>query len=83
MEGRFTYVYVLESENCPERHYVGLANDLAERLRQHNTGNVRHTSKFMPWTIKAAIALRERSRAIALERYLKTHAGRKFCRAHL
>ena len=74
----FSYVYILQSEKSPDRYYVGHADDLAERLRHHNTGNVRHTSKFAPWTVKAAIALRDRSRAIALEHYLKTHAGRKF-----
>jgi len=79
----FSYVYILESGKCSDRHYVGVTDDLTSRIRCHNSGQVRHTSKHVPWTVKAAIALRDRDRAIAFERYLKTHAGRRFVKAHL
>lgn len=79
----FSYVYILESERFAASHYVGVTDDLRTRIRSHNAGNVRHTSKFVPWVVKSAIALRDRDRAIAFERYLKTHAGRKFIKAHL
>jgi predicted GIY-YIG superfamily endonuclease len=78
----FTYVYILESQQSPDRHYVGLTSDLSERLRLHNTGHVSHTAKFTPWVLKTAIAVRGQECAAALERYLKTHAGRKFASAH-
>ena len=67
----FHYVYILESVKNPEHFYVGLTNDLHERLRKHNAGEVPHTSKFKPWVIKTAIAFRDRERASAFERYLK------------
>ena len=79
---RFHYVYILESVTNPEHFYVGLAEDLHARLHKHNAGEVPHTSKFKPWTIKTAIAFRDRERASAFERYLKSGSGRAFARKH-
>ena len=31
-------VYILRSDVSPERHYVGLTNDVRSRLIRHNTG---------------------------------------------
>lgn len=78
----FHYVYILESKANPEHFYVGLTEDLHERLAKHNAGEVTHTSKFRPWIIKTAIAFRDRDRAIAFERYLKSGSGRAFSRKH-
>jgi putative endonuclease len=75
-------VYILESVADPEHFYVGLTEDLHARLRKHNAGEVSHTSKFKPWIIKKAIAFRDRSRAAAFERYLKSGSGRAFTRKH-
>ena len=79
----FHYVYILESVSNPGRFYVGLAEDLQERLRKHNAGEVTHTSKSKPWSIKTAIAFRDRERACAFERYLKSGSGRAFARKHV
>ena len=80
--GPFTYVYILESLAIPGRYYVGLTENLHERLLYHNGGHAPHTSKFIPWSLKAAIALRHRTRAAEFEKYLKTHAGRNFAKTH-
>jgi putative endonuclease len=79
----FHYVYILESEKLPERFYVGLTEDLGERLRRHNAGEVSHTAKFGPWRVKTAVAFRERARAAEFERYLKTSSGRAFAKKRL
>jgi predicted GIY-YIG superfamily endonuclease len=79
----FHYVYILESVMHSDHFYVGLTEDLHERLRKHNAGEVTHTSKFKPWAIKTAIAFRDRDRASAFERYLKSGSGRAFARKHL
>ena len=79
----FHYVYILQSVKNPDRYYIGLAEDIHERLRIHNAGEVPHTAKFKPWTIKTAIAFRDRDRAAAFERYLKSGSGRAFARKHL
>ncbi len=30
------YVYILQSENDPDRHYTGVTDDIAKRLNKHN-----------------------------------------------
>jgi predicted GIY-YIG superfamily endonuclease len=60
-----------------------LTANLAERLGQHNRGEVAHTSTYRQWKIKTAIAFRDRQRAVAFERYLKTASGRAFAKKHL
>jgi len=80
---KFHYVYILQSEKVPERFYVGRSNDLSRRLDEHNQGKVPHTSKFIPWTIKTALAFRDASKAIAFERYLKSPSGRAFAKKRL
>ncbi|MBI4623640.1 MAG: GIY-YIG nuclease family protein [Verrucomicrobia bacterium] len=79
----FFYVYILESEKMAGRFYTGLTDDLADRVRRHNAGAVPHTAKFAPWRVKTAIAFRDRTRAAAFERYLKTSSGRAFARKRL
>ena len=82
IETTFTYVYILQSLADPERHYVGMTEDLNTRLEAHNAGQVSHTSRFSPWEIQTAIAFRDRRKAVDFERYLKSHSGRAFSRKH-
>ena len=77
------YVYVLQSDADPSRHYTGPTDNLADRLRHHNSGAVPHTAKFRPWHIRSAIAFRDRDRAAVFEKYLKSHSGRVFASRHL
>ena len=76
-------MYILQSQPDPEHFYVGLTDDLRDRLRRHNAGEVAHTSKFRPWRIKTAIAFTDRTRALQFERYLKTPSGRAFAKKRL
>ena len=82
MDDAFWYVYMLQSVEHPQRYYVGLTEGLPERLKAHNAGQVPHTSKFAPWRIETAIAFRDKAKALAFERYLKTHSGRAFAKKH-
>ncbi len=77
------YVYILESVETPERHYVGVTDDLRSRLQKHNAGDVQHTSKFRPWRVKRYIAFTDEDRALAFEKYLKSGSGRAFAKARL
>ena len=79
----FSYVYILQSQLGPEHFYVGLTDDLRARLRRHYAGEVAHTSKFLPWRIKTAVAFTDRQRASEFERYLKTASGRAFAKKRL
>ena len=78
----YHYVYILQSTRDPSRHYTGLTTDLEDRLRRNNAGEVPHTAKHGPWQIRAAIAFRDRDRAAAFEKYLKTHSGPVFASRH-
>ena len=77
------YVYILQSLSDPDRHYVGLTDDVSERLKRHNSGDVAHTSKFLPWQIKTYIAFADSAQAVAFERYLKSASGRAFSKKRL
>ncbi len=72
----FVYVYILESLAPKGGFYVGLTDDLSTRLAKHNAGGVPHTSKARAWRIKAAVAFRDRVKAAAFEKYLKSASGR-------
>jgi putative endonuclease len=77
------YVYILQSETDPDRFYTGCTSDLSERLGRHNAGEVLHTSKYRPWSLKSYVALADKDRAFALEHYLKTASGRAFAKKRL
>lgn len=79
----FSYVYILESLSLDGGFYVGLTDDLAARLIKHNEGGVPHSAKLRPWRVKTAIAFRDRAKAGAFEKYLKTGSGRAFTKKRL
>ena len=75
-------VYIIRSLNHPDQRYIGLTNDLEARLAKHNSGGSPHPSKYRPWQIETAIAFREKDKAAAFERYLKTGSGFTFATRH-
>ena len=77
------YVYILESLSVVGRHYVGVTADLRDRLGRHNRGEVKHTSKFVPWSIKTYLAFSDPEKAFDFERYLKSGSGRAFAKKRL
>jgi putative endonuclease len=79
----YHYVYTLESLSKPDEIYTGQTGNLKERLKQHNYGQVPHTSNFIPWEIRSATVFKSKERALAFERYLKSGSGRAFLKRHL
>ena len=79
----FYYVYILRSLNFSEKIYVGYTVDLNQRLNLHNTGQSTYTAKYMPWTLHGYVAFKDKSTAIAFEKYLKSGAGKAFALKHL
>lgn len=77
---KFYYVYILQSENEPDRFYTGYTDDLQSRLKAHNQKKCKHTSKYVPWKIKTAIAFTDEKKALDFEKYLKTASGRAFAK---
>jgi putative endonuclease len=77
------YVYLLQSLADPTQVYVGLADDVRARLKKHNAGGSPHTSKFKPWRLVTYVAFSDEDKAVAFERYLKSHSGRAFAKKRL
>ena len=76
------YVYILQSESFEDKFYTGFTTDLNKRLAKHNNGEVTHTSKFKPWKIRNTISFPNKNKALAFEKYLKSHSGRAFVKKH-
>jgi len=66
-----------------EHFYVGATRDLRARLKKHNAGDVSHTAKYLPWTIKTYLAFSDEQQAFAFEKYLKSPSGRAFAKKRL
>jgi putative endonuclease len=66
----------------PNRFYIGITDNLDQRLKDHNAGKVPHTSKFAPWRLMVAVNFLEKSKAQAFEKYLKSGSGRAFAKKH-
>ena len=77
------YVYLLESVPFPEESYIGFTDNLRNRLKVHNSGGSPHTAKFKPWRLITYIAFSDEKKALAFERYLKSHSGRAFAKKRL
>jgi predicted GIY-YIG superfamily endonuclease len=80
---QFFYVYLLRSECSPCHFYVGFTENLAQRLNEHNDGKLPNTARFRPWQVKSAHAFRDKGRALAFEKYLKSASGRAFAKKRL
>lgn len=78
----FHHEYILTTISRPDRHDTGRTDNLHERLTAHNAGRCPHTARFVPWTIETAAAFRSREKAIAFEKYPKSHSGRAFSIRH-
>jgi len=64
----YYYVYILKSVGFPDRYYTGFTEDLDARIKEHNQGKCAHTSKYIPWEIKNAIAFANRKKAVEFEK---------------
>jgi predicted GIY-YIG superfamily endonuclease len=72
------YVYILKSDKFLNRIYKGQTQDLKDRIKRHNRGEISHTSKFKPWKIIFYAAFETKKQAILFEKYLKTASGIAF-----
>jgi predicted GIY-YIG superfamily endonuclease len=45
------YVYILESVAVPGHFYIGSADNLRQRLRQHQADVDAHLAKYRPWKL--------------------------------
>ena len=77
------YVYILTSDKFPDKHYIGLTNNVERRLQEHNLKpSCSYTIKYKPWKLKNFIAFDNENKARKFELYLKSHSGRAFANKH-
>jgi len=76
------YVYILQSQNFPDKFYIGYTHDLKERLQTHNSDHNGYTARYQPWLVKAYFAINSEDKAKDFENYLKSQSGREFIKKH-
>ena len=74
------YVYFLLCSNG--QIYTGSTNDLNERLKRHNSGQVFFTKDKLPVKLAGYFALKNKYAAFGLEKYFKSGSGRAFIKKH-
>src|SRR5512133_3889514 len=75
------YVYILK---CSDGGiYTGCTNNLEERIKRHNAGEVLATKNNLPVEIITYIAFTNKYKAYDFEKYLKFGSGRAFSKKHL
>ena len=77
------HVYIIRSVAFPEQEYTGATANLKNRMADHNAGNSTHTAKFMPWALLWYSAFPYKCKALAFEKYMKSHSGRGFAKKRL
>jgi predicted GIY-YIG superfamily endonuclease len=77
------YVYLLRSIPNPDQTYIGHTKDLKTRSQEHNHGQSSQTAKYKPWELIIYLAFKNKSSALAFEKYLKSHSGKTFAHKRL
>jgi putative endonuclease len=75
------YVYILRLAN--DTFYVGQTGDLKKRIEDHKNGNTYTTRKSKPMELDFYCAFKEKARALAFEKYLKSGSGKAFKKKRL
>ena len=73
-------VYVLKSRKDNKR-YIGLTNNLDQRLLEHNKGKVRSTKFRLPLELIYFEEIENRSDGAQREKFLKSGKGREFLKS--
>ena len=68
------FVYILQSLK-DNRFYIGQTNDLNDRIKRHNAGQVSATRNRKPLKIVYTETFATRSEAMQREKYLKSLKG--------
>jgi predicted GIY-YIG superfamily endonuclease len=74
------YVYLIKSISNPDRIYIGNTVNLKQRLETHNSGGSIHTMPFRPWELIMFLGFKDKLKATAFEKYLKSGSGSAFAK---
>ena len=70
------YVYILKSEKNGKL-YKGCTENLKQRIKEHNGGNVKFTKGLRPWKLVYYEAFLNKTNALREEKFLKSGKGRE------
>ena len=71
------YTYILQSKKSG-RYYIGHSEDIHERLKRHNKGNVTATRNKGPWVIVYFETHETKAAANSRELYIKSMKSRVY-----
>jgi len=77
----FWYVYILKCSNGTI--YTGCTNNLEDRIKRHNLGQVIATKNILPVELVTYLAFTDKYKSYDFENYLKKGSGRAFSKRHL
>ena len=66
------YVYVIHVIQCDEgKYYIGSTSDVKKRIREHNAGLSKWTSRYNNWKLVHLEQFTTRREALIRERFIK------------
>ncbi|MFC1556721.1 GIY-YIG nuclease family protein [candidate division KSB1 bacterium] len=65
------YTYILQSEKDGS-YYIGFTKQLQKRIRQHNAGRSKYTSRHRPYELVHCEKFESKEEAVEREKYLKS-----------
>jgi len=71
-------VYILKSTKHLAKTYVGITEDLENRLKEHNTGLSYYSKRYAPWYVVTYVVFGDKKLAESFEKYLKEGSGQAF-----
>ncbi|MBS3807775.1 MAG: GIY-YIG nuclease family protein [Bacteroidales bacterium] len=71
------HTYILYS-NSQKKYYIGSTSNLKNRLRDHNSGRSRYTSRGKPWDLIYSKEFTTHREALQLENKIKKRGARRF-----
>ena len=75
------FVYILK---CADgKLYTGCTNNLEERLKRHENGQVKSTYSRLPIELLTYLVFNDKYKAFNFEKYLKSGSGRAFMNKRL
>lgn len=74
------WVYILKGANG--KHYTGITNDIARRMKEHMAGGCKSTKRYGLLTIEWMYLARNRKEARELEVLIKKKGARQFMKTY-
>jgi len=76
-------MYYIYSLKCEDGYYIGCTDDLKDRIKRHQKGQIPATMDRLPIKLDFYFAVNDKYRAFEFEKYLKSGSGRAFIERHL